>query len=193
MNCIAAIEKMPAIQDAYDHRFPEFTEMSVVGDDRQRDAPLHPFSPEVSRDPGPGRILTVLCVFDNPAFLDRICRHLEMQGDIMVDISISVEDALHLMMYVPFDAIVTDYTTGTSESNGFLKSVRRCGNPVPFIYFTQVRDTLSDVESREYGNVSSVEWKDNPPFRGFEDLCRLVKQAAAKNPKQEKLQNGVFL
>ncbi len=111
----------------------------------------------------------------------------------MADICISVEDALHLMRYVPFDVVIADYSTGQSETNGFLKAVRRSGNLVPFIYFTHARDTLNDVEAREYGEVYAVEWEENSPFRGFDALYLSVKKAVAMNRKPEKSQNGVFL
>lgn len=167
--------------------------MSVVSDDRHLSAPLQPFFSEVNHNQETGRFLAVLCVFENPAFLDRICRHLEEHGDITADISISAEDALHLMMYVPFDAIVTEYAIGQSETNGFLKSVRRCGNSVPFIYFTHARDTLNDVEAREYGEVYAVEWEEDSPIRGFDALYHSVKQAVTRNRNPWKSQNGVFL
>ena len=129
------------------------------------------------------RILTVLCVHENPVFLDRLCRHLERRGDLSVDTTTSVEDALHLMKYVLFDVIVTDYNPVPVEKNSFLKTVRNQGNAVPFIYFTQRLNAEIETEIRVYSAVYVVEWEEETLSRGFDDLYLSVKQAAAKNRK----------
>jgi ActR/RegA family two-component response regulator len=72
-------------------------------------------------------------------FLGRVCRHLEQRGDLSVGISVSGEDALHLMRYVPFEVIVADFPPGQDEL-GFIKAVRARENPEPFIFFTRNRN-----------------------------------------------------
>ncbi len=168
-------------------------EVGIVGYRRYQDGPSPGFLPDICRSTGASRLPAVLCVFDNPVFLDRICKNLELHRDISVDSSISVEDAHHLMRYVLYDAIVTDFTVGQSKTHGFLKTVRYQGNPVPFIYFTRARDILNDREARECGDVFTVEWEETPLFRGFDDLYRSVKRAIATNRGLSNSQNRGFL
>ncbi|MDP3565098.1 MAG: hypothetical protein Q8R70_11485 [Methanoregula sp.] len=144
---------------------------------------LLPFSAEGARVMGKARVLSILCVHDNPIFLDRICRYLEREGNISVDISISAEDALHLMMYVHFDVIITDYTPGLANNNVFLKAVRDKGNAVPFIYFAKTRNPDIDAEASRYSPVSFVEWGDTSPTHGFEELYKSILMAAAEPGK----------
>jgi CheY-like chemotaxis protein len=150
-----------------------------------------PFSTEGERAVGKARVLSILCVYDNPMFLDRICRYLETEGDLSVDISISADDALHLMRYVLFDVIVTDYTLGQTTSNGFLKAVRDQGNPVPFIYFTRTRNADVEAEAGCYNPVSFVAWEGQSPARGFEDLCQAILLVAAEPGKRARSEIAV--
>lgn len=136
-------------------------------------------STEMERALSKARIISVLCVHDNPVFLDRICRHLEQRGDLSVDISISGEDALHLMIYVPFHVIVADFPLGQDEL-GFIKAVRARENPVPFIFFNRTRNADVEVEARQYGAVHFIEWGEESVSRGFEKLYQTVKHAAAE-------------
>jgi chemotaxis response regulator CheB len=150
------------------------------------------FPADRERATGKARIHSVLCIHDNPVFLDRICRHLEQRGDLSVDISISVEDALHLMRYVRFDVIVTDYTFGQMEKNGFLKIVRDTGNTVPFIYFTRIRNAEVEAEARPYCAVHFVDWGEESVSQGFEELYLSVKKAAAENRMKNASRHGGF-
>lgn len=150
------------------------------------------FPAEAGRGQGKASVLPVLCVHDNPVFLDRVCRHLEQSGDLSVEISVTVEDALQLMRYVRFDVIVTDYPPRQMEKNGFLKTVRDTGNTVPFIYFTQIRNCVVEAEARPFGAVYFVEWGEESLSQGFEDLYLSVKQAAAENRRGDVSRPGVF-
>jgi len=129
------------------------------------------FQPHIT-PPGRNRLtgrfdtLSVLCVYEDPLFLDRICRNLEEGGDIFVEISVSVEDALHLMVYVYFDVIVTDFLQWNGEPNGFLRAVREKKKQVPFIYFSRERNTEIFSDAKQYGNVWTLTWNDgaSAPF-----------------------------
>ncbi|MHB8165011.1 MAG: hypothetical protein ACYDDV_11865 [Methanoregula sp.] len=136
-------------------------------------------SAEMERALSKARIISVLCVHDNPVFLGRVCRHLEQRGDLSVDISVSGEDAVHLMIYVPFEVIVADYPPGQDEL-GFIKAIRARENAVPFIYFIRTRNAEVEVEARRYGAVYFIEWGEESLSRGFEKLYLTVKQAATE-------------
>lgn len=155
--------------------------MTEVTKNPNRNHGALPISSDLELEIDRTRILTVLCVHENPVFLDRLCRHLERRGDLSVDTVTSAEDALHLMKYVLFDIIVTDYNPLPVEKNGFLKTVRNQGNAVPFIYFTHIRNAEIETETRVYSAVYVVEWEEETLSRGFDDLYLSVKQAAAKN------------
>jgi DNA-binding NtrC family response regulator len=132
---------------------------------------------------GESGIISVLCVFEDPLFLDRICRHLESNGDIFADISVSVEDALHLMVYVTFDAVVTDVLIRDGQTNGFLKSVRDTGNGVPFICMIRPGNAVIEAEARAYGAVYFVPREETNPSCGFERVYQMVKRGVSEKKK----------
>jgi DNA-binding NtrC family response regulator len=138
-----------------------------------------------------GNVLSVLCVHDNLLFLDRVCRNLELQGDLSVEISLSVESALHLMKYVLFEVIVTDYTLEEMGKNVFLKAVRGRGNPVPFIYFTRTRNADAEDEACLYGEVYFIEWGGKSTTRGFKELYLSIKEAVYNKKDRNDLWRGV--
>jgi DNA-binding NtrC family response regulator len=131
--------------------------------------PLH-YSDDGNPGTGKDRLISVLCVYDNPVFLNRICRNLENKGDCFVEISISADDALHLMVYIHFDVIVTDCTSWQSEENGFLKIVRSKGNHIPFIYFNRSRDAGIEEDACKYGRISFVVWENKTPTQACDEL-----------------------
>lgn len=133
--------------------------------------------PGIDRHTGRFRTLSVLCVYEDPLFLDRVCRNLEREGDIFVEISVSVEDALHLMVYVFFDVIVTDFTFWDDMPNGFLKSVRNEKKEVPFIYFTHSQNAGIAREARQQGNVRFILWNDGSAIP-FDELSRAIHEMA---------------
>ena len=138
---------------------------------------------EVDRATERSGVLLTLCVHDNPMFLHQVCRHLEQRGDISVEIALSVEDALHLMRYVPFDVIITDCSLCQTKNIDFLIAVREQGITVPFIYFTRTRITDFEAGARPYGPVYFVEWEESL-LRGFMELYLLIKRTAEENLKE---------
>ncbi len=123
--------------------------------------------------------LSVLCVYDDPLFLDRLCRHLEHSGDMFVEFSISPEDALHLMVYVRFDVIVTDCMSWQGEDHGFLKAMRRRGKDMPLIYFYRCQDPASRIVPPPDEKVWSLAWNGDGLFPPFEELARYIHTAVA--------------
>ena len=130
--------------------------------------------PKTARITGRFQTLSVLCVYEDPLFLDRICRNLEEGGDVFVEISVSVEDALHLMVYVHFDVVVTGFLDWNGEPNGFLRAVREKRNEIPFIYFTGEGNTTVFTDAQQYGNVRDLTWKDGAVPVPFGRLLRCI-------------------
>ncbi|MCK9580102.1 MAG: response regulator [Methanoregula sp.] len=128
----------------------------------------------------------MLCVYEDPLFLDRICRNLERDGDMFVEISVSVEDAIHLMVYVFFDVIVTDCTSWQGEQNGFLKAIRNQGTEIPLIYFTHAPEIACMDEARKYGEVRYIAWSGQDPFPPFDELVQCIREIAAQDTEENK-------
>jgi DNA-binding NtrC family response regulator len=146
-----------------------------------RDIPVLTVPPGDDRITGRFRTLSILCVYEDPLFLDRVCRNLERGGDMFVEISVSVEDALHLMVYVFFDVIVTDLTIWDEKPNGFLKAVRQQGKQVPFIYFARGKNAEIVKEAREYGMVKYLPWDETSSDVSFDELSRCIYEMAGKH------------
>jgi DNA-binding NtrC family response regulator len=113
----------------------------------------------------PSRI-SVLYIDTTPALLDAVRQFLEMNGDIMVDTSVSGKEAIEKLEYITYDVIVTDYNI-RGMGNALLSYLRNHGNLIPFVYFVLFRSVDLECEAQNYGNVSFVEKlknKENSPF-----------------------------
>lgn len=122
------------------------------------------------------RTISVLCVYENPLFLDRICRRLEKDGDIFVEISVSATDALHLMTYIRFDVVVTDCAIKGSGGHTLLEAVRNRGKLVPFICFTSTRDPVFERETAGLGRVDFLSFGEVADSGSFYDLANLIRK-----------------
>ncbi|NMB77852.1 MAG: response regulator [Methanomicrobiales archaeon] len=122
--------------------------------------------------------MSVLCVYEDPLFLDRLCRNLEESGDVFVEISVSVEDALHLMVYVHFDAVVTDFIAWNDVPDGFLKTVRQQGSEVPFIYFFGHQQQEPSATLEEYRGVTVISWDSATSAVPFDRLSECIHRIA---------------
>lgn len=123
---------------------------------------------------GKVRFRSICCIFDNPLLLHRLCKHLEQGGETFVEISYSVEDALHLMTYVTFDLVITDCTCWQDELNGLLKALRSRHLAVPVIYFTRDRDAALEAAGEEYEGVYYLAWGVSSAVPEFGELSRLI-------------------
>lgn len=127
-------------------------------------------------------ILSVLCVSEDPLFLDRICRNLERSRDMFVETLVSVEDALHLTDYIFFDAVVTDCLSWQGEQNGFLKALRKQGKKIPFIYCIGGQDPFSTEEAPRCGRVRVLTWGERGATRPFDELVGCIREVTAPDP-----------
>jgi hypothetical protein len=134
---------------------------------------------------GKSSLLSVLCVSEDPLFPDRIRQNLEQNCGIFVEISVLIEDALHLMEYLSFDAIVTDCISWHGEKNGFLKTMRRQGMEIPFIYFLRGLETGSIPDVRSYGRVRYLVWGERETTPPFEELIRCIREMTAQDGREK--------
>jgi hypothetical protein len=135
----------------------------------------------VGREQGTRRscLLSVLCVFEDPLYLDRIRRNLEGDDEIFVENAVQVEDALHLMEYLYFDVVVTNCISWHSEQNGFLKAVRKLGREIPFIYFVRGMKAGWEKEARRFGRVRCLVWDERDPAPPFDRLAQYIHDMVA--------------
>ena len=134
-------------------------------------------------------LLSVLCVSEDLLSLDRIRLNLEQSCDIFVEISVLADDALRLMEYLSFDAIVTDCISLHGEQNGFLKTLRKKGSKIPFIYFLRGLETGSMKDIRGYGQVRYLIWGERETTPPFDELAQCIREMTARG-EQEKARNA---
>jgi hypothetical protein len=142
-------------------------------------------SPDLDRIYRKSCFLSVLCVSGDPVFLDQIRNNLELRSSIFVETTVTVEDALHLMDYLSFDAVVTDCTSWHGEQDGFLKAMRKQEPDVPFIYFIRGSGTGILEDTRQYGMVRHLvwgTWESSPPF---DELAWYIHELAASGPDEK--------
>ena len=81
-------------------------------------------------------MIDILCVDDDPDFLEITKRMVERSGAISIDTASSAENALAMMEHRAYDVIVSDYQMPRTDGIEFLKTLRTSGNTTPFIIFT---------------------------------------------------------
>ena len=103
------------------------------------------------------KIISVLYVDESPALANLISLYLHRNGEMTVDTSQSVEDAMQKLTYISYDVIITDYNIMEKDGNELLRNARAQGERVPFVYFVAFRDNEFENEARHYGQVSFIE------------------------------------
>ena len=78
----------------------------------------------------------MLHVDDEESLLRITKQCLEIEGDIIVESSLSADDALQRIKKECFNAVVSDYHMPGKDGISFLKELRDHGNNIPFIIFT---------------------------------------------------------
>jgi len=129
---------------------------------------------------GNTRTISVLHVDENPALANLICMYLERNGEMTVDTSLSVEEAMNKLRYISYDVIVTDYNSKEKEENEFLRNVRAKGERIPFVYFVVSRVTKYEDEAQQLGQVSFIEKMGNS-CANFSKLRQAILQAVSED------------
>ena len=101
-------------------------------------------------------MISILYVDDWLPLLDITCRFLERTGDMVVDTSHSLDEALKKMDCIFFDVIVTDYNLKESLSYDLLRLTRLKGITTPFVFFTSVKNFGIEEEVMQYSPVAFV-------------------------------------
>lgn len=128
------------------------------------------------------RMISVLLLFNNPFDLDRICRRLEKNQNLIVDIRVSDEDAIHLMHYVPFDVIVTEYLATQPDRAWFLKTIRGRSIDIPVIYYLYPSEASPVEEARPYAPVYCIIRSHDASAQEADDLYPAIIRAVTEHP-----------
>ena len=119
-------------------------------------------------------MISILYVDSWPPLMDIICQFLERKGDVVVDTSISDDEALKKMEYIFFDAIVTDYNFAEPASIDLLQRARESGIITPFVFFTLEVNSRIEQEASRFGRVAFVPKLPKSGFT-FETLERTIR------------------
>jgi DNA-binding NtrC family response regulator len=161
------VNEVPAY---YDTNMGELLMLKSNGSERLPTTP--PFSGS-----GNTRRISVLYVDESPALANLICMYLDRNGEMMVDTSQSVEDAMNKLRYIAYDVVVTDYNNKERDGNQLLRNVRAKGEVIPFVYFVVSRMNEFEIEAKQLGQVSFIE-KMGPSGANFGQLRQAILKAA---------------
>ncbi|MGB8309037.1 MAG: response regulator, partial [Methanoregula sp.] len=83
--------------------------------------------------------ISLLCIDDEPLFLDAFKARLEQEKDLVVTTALSAADALDLLNRQYFDVIISDYAMPEMDGLSLLKEIRARGGQSIFIMATAKR------------------------------------------------------
>jgi len=83
--------------------------------------------------------ISLLCIDDEPLFLDAFKARLEQEKDLLVTTSISASDALDLLNRQYFDVIIADFSMPDMDGIALLKEIRARGGQSIFVMATAKR------------------------------------------------------
>ena len=167
-----SMEKVFDFQDSAAARYQEERQMILKNDTGEIRSPVIPATGDRLIE---YRGVSVLLVFSSPVEMIRMCRQLEEEGMIAADTCVSDEDAIHLLNYIRFDIIITEYFTQRSDKNWFLKSMRSRSLVTPVVYYSSVRDRGTEEEAKKYGPVYFIYGNTSLPEPA--DLYPVIMQA----------------
>ncbi|MDD1693993.1 MAG: PAS domain S-box protein [Methanoregula sp.] len=133
--------------------------------------------------------ISVLYVDDERSLLEPTRLSLEKRGNISVDTSISVQDALEKMQVRSYDVIVSDYQMPEIDGLEFLKQLRKSGNTIPFIIFTGKGREDAVIESYNAGADFYLAKGGNPKAM-FLDLTNKIVQIVTRRRAEKALRES---
>lgn len=135
-------------------------------------------------------MIRILYLDDEPAILEIGKEFLEKDGEIVVDITTTGEEAISLISQVTYDGIVSDYLMPDIDGIEFLRRVRNTNQKIPFIFFTGKANQEVVIHAinngadffllKHHGDVSSQ----------YLELSQLIKQGAARYHAEQKLKEN---
>jgi PAS domain S-box-containing protein len=123
--------------------------------------------------------IAVLLVDDEPILFNVTRIHLEMAGDISVDVSSSAKEAIEKIHAHEYDVIVSDYEMPVMNGIELLKLLRNEGNDTPFIIFTGRGREEVIIEALNSGADFYLK-KGSEPRTAFSTLGGMIREAVRR-------------
>ncbi len=124
-------------------------------------------------------MIRALFVDDELIMLELVKEFLEVPGEISIDISESVKQALEKMSKTRYDVIVSDYQMPLQDGIELLMEIRSTGNKIPFILFTgRGREEIA-IEAMKNGATFYLK-KGGEAISQFAELRNMLLQSVEK-------------
>ncbi|HTY16012.1 MAG TPA: PAS domain S-box protein [Methanoregulaceae archaeon] len=132
---------------------------------------------------------SVLYVDDEQSLLEVSKIYLENDGEIIVDTTASVTDAIDLIKTARYDAIISDYQMPVMDGIEFLKHVRNEAGDIPFILFTGKGREEVVIQAINNGADFYLQ-KGGEPRSQFAELTSKIKIAVDKKRAEDQLRQS---
>ncbi|MDD1717683.1 MAG: response regulator [Methanoregulaceae archaeon] len=136
--------------------------------------------------------IAVLLVDDEPILFNVTRIHLEMAGDITVDVSSSAKEAIEKIHAREYDVIVSDYEMPVMNGIELLKLLRNEGNDTPFIIFTGRGREDVIIEALNSGADFYLK-KGSEPRTAFSTLGGMIREAVRRRESRGGSGPGIAL
>jgi CheY-like chemotaxis protein len=134
-------------------------------------------------------MISILYIDDWRPLLNITRRFLERKGDMVVETSPSINDALQKLDNSSFDVIVTDYNSKESGGIDVLRQIRSKGIKIPVVFFISEQNRGLDNEATWYSQVAFV-LKLHNFDPGFHELEKTIRTIIPEYSRQKDLLPG---
>lgn len=136
------------------------------------------------------RLIRILHVDDDMAFLQKVQRFLGAYGEFQVESASSVPEARTKMEFGRFDVILSDYMMPQKNGLEFLVELRSSGNFTPFILVADRERGEVLAKALNLGVFRYVE-KQLEPQKFAQQLAEAIQQAYTQAPTKAGLRENV--
>ncbi len=108
------------------------------------------------------KLIRVLLIIYEPILLETTAECLNLQGGLITETALSIDEAMTKMQKTKFDVVVCDLEAPVTTTFDFLNKLRNKGDKIPFIMFAVSGERELAIKAQSLGANGFVEKYGDP-------------------------------